>query len=69
MLAYVKTKPQMTRFRGAKCATIWSKMKLTITEYSVTTSAQVDCKILKERTLHLVLRLRVETERQDARHQ
>ena len=26
-------------------------------------------KIQKERTLHLVLRMRVETERQDARHQ
>ena len=45
------------------------QMKLTITEYSLTTSAQLDYKIQKERTLHLVLRLRGETERQDARHQ
>ena len=44
-------------------------MKLTITEYSLTTSAQLDYKILKDRTLHLVSRLRGETERQDARHQ
>ena len=51
------------------CATIWLQMKLTITEYSLTTSAQLDYKIKKERTLHLVLRLRGETERQDARHQ
>ena len=45
-----------------KCATIWLQMKLTITEYNLTTSAQVDYKIQKERTLHLVLRLRGETE-------
>ena len=45
-----------------KCVTIWLQMKLTIEEYSLTTSAQVDCKIQKERTLHLVLRLRGETE-------
>ena len=37
-------------------------MKLTITEYSLTTSAQLDYKIQKERTLYLVLRLRGETE-------
>ena len=37
-------------------------MKLTITEYSLTTSAKVDYKIQKERTLHVVLRLRGETE-------
>ena len=52
-----------------KCATIWLHMKLTITEYSLTTSAQLDYKIQKERTLHLVLRMRGETERQAARHQ
>ena len=46
-----------------KCATIWLQMKLTITEYSPTTSAQLDYKIQKERTLHLVLRLRGDTER------
>ena len=45
-----------------KCATIWLQMKLTITEYSVTTSAQLDYTIWEERTLHLVLRLRGETE-------
>ena len=37
-------------------------MKLMITEYSLTTSAKADYKIQKERTLHLVLRLRGETE-------
>ena len=52
-----------------KCETIWLQMKLTITEFRLTTSAQLDYKIQKERTLHLVLRLRGETERQDARHQ
>ena len=39
-------------------------MTLTITEYSLTTSAQLDYKIQKERTLYLVLRLRGEIERQ-----
>ena len=52
-----------------KCVTIWLQMKFTITEYSLTTHPQMDDKILKERTLHMVLRLRGETERQDARHQ
>ena len=37
-------------------------MKLTIPEYSLTTSAQLDYKIQEERTLFLVLRLRGETE-------
>ena len=45
-----------------KCATIWLQMKLTIIEYSLTTSAQVDYKIQKKRTRHLVLRLRGGTE-------
>ena len=45
-----------------KGATIWQQMKLTITEYSLTTSAQLDNKIQEERTLYLVLRLRGETE-------
>ena len=44
------------------CATIWLQMKLTITEYSLTTSAQLDYKNQEERTLYLVLRLRGETE-------
>ena len=66
----VKTTPQMTRFRDAKvCNNLVTDEKLTITEYSLTTSAQLDYKIQRERTLHLVLRLRGETERQDARHQ
>ena len=43
-----------------KCATIWLQMKMTITEHSKTTSAQLDYKIQKERTLHLVLRMRGE---------
>ena len=37
-------------------------MKLTITEYSLTTRAQLDYNIQKERTLHLVLRMRGGTE-------
>ena len=52
-----------------KCALIGYRKELTITEYSLTTSTKVNYKIQKERTLHLVLRLRGETERQDARHQ
>ena len=52
-----------------KCATICLQMKLTITEYSLTTSAQLDYKIQKEITLHVASRMRGETERQDARHQ
>ena len=53
-------------FSRWKCAIICVQMKLTITEYSLTTSAQLDYKMQKERTLHLVLRLRGETE---VRHQ
>ena len=45
-----------------KCAIIGLQMELTITEYRLTTSAKVDCKMQKERTLHLVLRMRGETE-------
>ena len=45
-----------------KCAIMWLQMKLTITEYSLTTSAQLDNNIQKERTLHLVLRLRGEVD-------
>ena len=44
-----------------KCATIWLQMKLTITEYSLTTSTKVNYKIQKERNLYLVLRLRGDT--------
>ena len=39
-------------FSRCKCATIWLQMKLTMTEYNLTTSAQVDCEIQKE--LYLV---------------
>ena len=45
-----------------KCETIGYRWKLTITEYSLTTSAQLDYKIQKDRLLHWVLRLRGETE-------
>ena len=45
-----------------KSAIIWLQMKLTITEYSLTTSTKVNYKIQKERNLYLVLRLRGETE-------
>ena len=43
-----------------KCAIISLQLKLTITEYSLATSAQLDYKIQKERTLYLELRLRGE---------
>ena len=52
----------MTRFRDGKVCNNLATDELTITEYSLTTSAQVDHKIQKERTLYLVLRLRGETE-------
>ena len=57
----------MTRFRDAKVCNNLATDE--IAEYSLTTSAQLDYKIQEERTLYLVLRLRGETERQDARHQ
>ena len=58
----VKTTPQMTGFRDGKVCNNCLQMKLTITEYSLTTSAQLDYKIQEERTLYLVLRLRGENE-------
>ena len=56
-------------FAMEKCAIIGYRWKLTITEYSLTTSAKVDCNIQKEKTLHLVLRLRGDDARQHVRHQ
>ena len=58
----VKTTPQITRFRDAKVYNNMATGKLTITEYSLTTSTKGNYKIQKERTLYLVLRLRGETE-------
>ena len=58
----VRTTPPMTCFRDARVCNIWIQMKLTITEYSLTTSAQFDNKLQEERTLYLVLRLLCETE-------
>ena len=52
----------MTRFRDGKVCNNLATDELTITEYSLTTSAHVDYKIQKERTLYLVWRLRGETE-------
>ena len=52
----------MTRCRDGKVCNNVATDELTMTEYSPTTSAQVDYKIQKERTLYLVLRLRGETE-------
>ena len=51
----------MTRFRDGEVCNNLAKDELTTTEYSLTTSAQLDYKIQKERTLYLVLRLRGET--------
>ena len=44
------------------CATLWLQMKIDDHRIQSDTSAKVDYKIQKERTLHLVLRLRGETE-------
>ena len=65
----VKTTPQMTRFRDAKVCNNLVTDEIDVTENNPTTSKHVDYKIQKGRTLHLVLRLLGETERQDARHQ
>ena len=40
-----------------------------IEDHRIQSGNKMNCNIQKERTLHLVLRLRGETERQDARHQ
>ena len=56
------TTSQMTRFRDGKVCNNLATDELTITECSLTTSAYVDYKIQKERTLYLVLRLRCEIE-------
>ena len=45
-----------------KCAIIGYRYELAITEYSLSTSTEVNYKIQKERNLYLVLRLRGETE-------
>ena len=45
-----------------KCAKIGYSKELTITEYSRTTSTKVNYKIQKEINLHLILRLRGDTE-------
>ena len=49
-------------FAMQKYAIIGYRKELTITEYSLTTSTKVNCKIQKERNLYLVLRLRGDTE-------
>ena len=58
----VNTKPKITCSHDVKVCNNLATGKLTITECSLTTSAEVDYKIQKERTLHVVLRLRGETE-------
>ena len=66
----VKTTPQMTRFRDAKVCNNLVTGEIDDhriqSDYKCTIGQQ---KTQKERTLHLVLRLRGKTERQDARHQ
>ena len=53
----------MTRFCDGKvCNNLATDEHWRSQKYSLTTSAKVDCKIQRERTLHLVLRLRGETE-------
>ena len=49
-------------FSRCKCAIIGYRKEMTITEYSLTTTTKVNCKIQKERNLYSVLRLRGDTE-------
>ena len=49
-------------FAMQKCAIIGYRKELTITEYSLTASTNVNYKIQKKRNLYLVLRLRGDTE-------
>ena len=55
----VKTTPQMTRFRDAKVCNNLATDEIDDSDYNK------NCNIQKERTLHLVLRMRGE----DSRHQ
>ena len=63
----VKTTPQMIRFRDAKVCN--NLVTDEIDDHRIQSDYNMNYKIQKERTLHLVLRQRGETERQDARHQ
>ena len=61
--ASVKTTPRMTRFRDAKvCNNLATDEIDDHRIHCLTTSTKVNYKILKERNLYLVLRLRGETE-------
>ena len=62
-LLCVKTIPQMTRFRDAKVCN--NRLQVRIDDHRIqclTTSTQVNYKMLKERNLFLILRLRGNTE-------
>ena len=56
----VKTTHQMTRFRDAKVFTNWLQMK--VDDHKIQSDYNKNYKIQKERTQHLVLSLRGETE-------
>ena len=64
---HVKTTPQMIRVHDARVCNNFATNE--IDDYRVQSDYNKNCNIQKERTLHLVLRLRGETERQEARHQ
>ena len=59
----VKTTPRMTRFRDAKVCNNLATNE--IEDHRIQSDYNMNCNIQKERTLHLVLRMRGE----DSRHQ
>ena len=60
---FVKTTPQMTRFRDVKVCNNLATDE--IDDHRIQSDYNMNCNIQKERTLHLVLRMRGE----DSRHQ
>ena len=65
----MKTTPQKTRFRDVTVCKNLVTDEIDDHRIQCVTSVQLDYNIQKERILHLVLRVRGDTEGQDAGHQ